>query len=227
MTWAILLPHVSAKLTPEREGEKKHMDGFTLVDGGVAVVILISAMLAFSRGLVREFLSIAGWIAAAVIAFVLAPQAEPLIKEIPVLSDIIGTSCELSIIAAFAIVFAVALIVVSIFTPLFSSMVQKSALGTVDQGLGFLFGVARGALLVAIASILYDQVISSGDSFAMVENSRTRAVLAQSQTQLEEMIPTEAPQWLVGRYEQLVGGCQPGGGDGTDANTSGTSGSDT
>ncbi|MGY9053566.1 MAG: CvpA family protein, partial [Rhodobacterales bacterium] len=39
------------------------MDGFTIIDGGSAVILLISAILAYSRGLVREALSIAGWIA--------------------------------------------------------------------------------------------------------------------------------------------------------------------
>ena len=41
------------------------MEGFTLVDGGVAIIVLISAILAYSRGLVREVLSIAGWVVAA------------------------------------------------------------------------------------------------------------------------------------------------------------------
>ncbi|MEJ6710360.1 MAG: CvpA family protein, partial [Amylibacter sp.] len=118
------------------------MEGFTLVDGGVAVIILISAILAYSRGLVREILSIAGWVVAAIAAYMLTPMVEPLLKEVPILSDFISGSCVLSLIIAFAVVFAIALIVVSIFTPLFSGMIQKSALGGIDQGLGFLFGVA-------------------------------------------------------------------------------------
>ena len=77
------------------------MDSFTLVDGGSAAILLISAILAYSRGLVREVLSIAGWVAAAVSAFIFAPSVEPLVREIPIISDIVGTRCELSIIAAF------------------------------------------------------------------------------------------------------------------------------
>ena len=113
------------------------MEGFTIVDAVVAVIILVSAILAYGRGVVREVLAIAGWVAAAVVAYIFAPQAEPLIQQIPVLDKFLGDSCELSIIAAFAGVFAVALIVMSIFTPLFSSAVQRSALGGLDQGLGF------------------------------------------------------------------------------------------
>ncbi|MCP5037763.1 MAG: CvpA family protein [Rhodobacteraceae bacterium] len=183
------------------------MEGFTIVDGGVAVVVLISAILAYSRGLVREILSIVGWIAAAIVAYVLTPQVEPLIKEIPVLSDIIGDSCILSLIVAFALVFAVALIIVSIFTPLFSGMVQRSAVGAIDQGLGFLFGVARGLLLVLIALILYDNIFPEGDRLAMVEDSKSREILAQSQVKLAEMAPTEVPNWLRIRYDEFVGNC--------------------
>jgi len=42
------------------------MDSFTLVDGASIAILLISAILAYSRGLTRELLSIAGWIAAAI-----------------------------------------------------------------------------------------------------------------------------------------------------------------
>ena len=59
------------------------MDGFTIVDGGVTVAIVMSALLAYSRGLVREIMAIAGWIAAAFIAFVSADTAQPLVRQIP------------------------------------------------------------------------------------------------------------------------------------------------
>ena len=93
------------------------MEGFTIIDGVVGVVIVLSALLAYSRGFVREAMAIAGWVAAAILAFLFAGKVEPLVKEIPVIGDFLGESCELSIIAAFAAVFAVALVVVSIFTP--------------------------------------------------------------------------------------------------------------
>ncbi len=188
------------------------MEGFTFVDAGVGGIILISAVLAFARGFVREALAIAGWILAAIVAFVFAPQAEPLVKEIPVVGEFLADSCELAILGAFAAVFAVALIVVSIFTPLFSSLVQKSALGGFDQGLGFLFGVIRGALLVAIAFVLYDRIVPAEQGFAMIDDSRSASIFAQSQEVIEKQIPTEAPAWIVLRYEQLTGNCAPNNG---------------
>jgi len=193
------------------------MEGFNMVDAGVAGIILISGILAFSRGFVREVLAIAGWVVAAAVAFVFANQAEPLVKEIPVLGDFLADSCELSIIAAFFAVFAAALIVVSVFTPLFSSLVQKSALGGFDQGLGFLFGVLRGAVLIAIAFVVYDRIVPAGQGIEAVDQSRSTAIFAQSKEIIEEQIPTEAPEWIVERYEQLTGSCATGGSDAADS----------
>lgn len=182
------------------------MEGFTIIDGGVALVIVISAVLAYSRGFVREMMAIAGWIAAAILAFLFAPRAVPLIKEVPVLGDYLVDSCELSIIAAFAAVFALSLVVVSLFTPLFASVVQRSALGGLDRGLGFFFGALRGILLVAVALVAYDRVVVN-EGIAMVDDSRTARIFERTQDSIDEQIPEDAPGWIVQRYEQLVGSC--------------------
>ncbi|WP_411892160.1 CvpA family protein [Yoonia sp. SDW83-1] len=182
------------------------MEGFTLVDAGVAVIIVLSGVLAYSRGFVREAMAILGWIGATIVAFIFADQVEPLVRQVPIIGDFIGDSCELAIIAAFAAVFAVALVVVSIFTPLFSSVVQRSALGGVDQALGFLFGVFRGILLVAVAFFVYDTVFASQE-VAIIDDSRSARVFAQLTGQIEEQNPEQALGWITEQYQQLVGTC--------------------
>lgn len=179
---------------------------FTLIDGVVAIIIVLSALLAYSRGFVREAMAIAGWIGATVLAFIFADQVQPLIRQIPVVGDFIGDSCELSIIASFAAVFAVALVVVSIFTPLFSSLIQRSALGGIDQGLGFVFGVARGVLLVAVAFFVYQTVLST-QKVEMIENSRSAVIFSQFTGQIGDRDPEAALGWITTQYEQLVGDC--------------------
>lgn len=182
------------------------MEGFTAVDGVVALVIVLSAILAYSRGLVRESLAILGWVAAAVVAYMFAAQAQPLIREAPFIGDFLGESCELSVIAAFAAVFALALVVASLFAPLLSSVVQRSVLGGIDQGLGFLFGVVRGVVLVAVAFIVYDRAMAA-NAVPMVDNSRSAKVFASFQTNIDENIPDDAPGWIVARYEELTSIC--------------------
>ena len=186
------------------------MEGFTWVDAGAGGLLLLSAVLAYARGFVREVLSIAGWVLAAIVAFIFAADAKPWVEEIPVLGDFLRDSCELSIIVAFSAVFAVALVIVSIFTPLFAGLVQKSALGGFDQGLGFLFGLLRGAILVAVALVIYDRVVPAGQGVAMVENSTTATIFARVKVSIEEQIPNEAPEWIVSRYEELTLACTGG-----------------
>lgn len=182
------------------------MEGFTLIDAGVAVIIVLSAVLAYSRGFVREAMAIAGWVGAAILAFVFAPTAQPLVKEIPVLGDFLGNSCELSIIAAFAAVFAIGLILASLFTPLFSSVVQRSALGGLDQGLGFLFGVLRGIVLVGVAFLVYDRAVAA-NTVAMVDDSRSAKIFASFQANIDAAVPDDAPGWIVTRYNDLTAAC--------------------
>jgi membrane protein required for colicin V production len=185
------------------------MASFTLVDGIVLTLIALSAILAYARGLARESLSILGWIVAALASFYFAPAVEPLVREIPLLSDLIGTSCELGILAGFAIVFAVALIVVSLFTPLIAGAVANSALGPVDQGLGFLFGIVRGVLLVVIALVVYGRVFGEGGGVEQIDNSHTVAVFAGLEARIAAMLPEDAPQWIGTRYAQLTQSCTP------------------
>lgn len=189
---------------------------FTIIDGVVVGVIIVSAILAYSRGFVREMLAIGGWIVATIAGFIFAPQAYPLIREIPYVGDFIGDSCELGIIAAFAGVFVIALVIVSLFTPIFSGAIQRSAIGGLDAGLGFLFGVARGALLVVVALIAYDR-LAGDDRMEIVDQSRTAAMFAEAQGTIEEQIPEDAPGWILERYEQLTSTCGTPADDQTDA----------
>lgn len=183
------------------------MQGFTLIDGVVGVIIVLSALLAYSRGFVRETLAIAGWVVAAIVAFLFAGQLQPLVRQVPLVGDFIGDSCELSVVAAFAAIFAVALVLASIFTPLFSSVVQRSALGSVDQGLGFLFGVLRGVILIAIAFFIYETVLSAQD-IAMVEDSRAAAVFSRLTERIEGQNPERALGWVTEQYQRLMSSCE-------------------
>jgi membrane protein required for colicin V production len=91
---------------------------------------------------------------------------------------------------------------------MFSSLIRNSALGGLDQAGGFLFGVLRGGLLVAIAFIVYDRAVADA-AIPMVDSSRSAAIFAQLVSTLETSVPQDAPGWIVQRYETLVGACAP------------------
>ena len=180
---------------------------FTVVDGVVIAVLLLSGLLATSRGFTREVMSIVGWVAAAVAGLYGAPALEPLLLEIPQVGPLLAGSCSLAKLAAFSVAFAVALVLISIFTPLLTSWVRASALGPIDRGLGFLFGVARGVVLVAVLWLVYDLLVAPGDRLAMIEEARSVAMISDAATALQASLPTRVPDWLMRPVDRLMAEC--------------------
>ncbi len=183
------------------------MDGFTIIDGVVALIVVVSALLAYGRGLVRELMAIAGWVGAAIVAYIFAPQVEPITREIPIINEFLGTNCNpITIVFAFSVVLVIALIVFSLFTPLFSTMIQRSVLSGVDQALGFLFGIVRGLLLVAVAFFAYEIVLPTQE-LSYVDQSRSATVFSQFTDRINEQNPESAMEWLTNQSTALVNAC--------------------
>ena len=182
------------------------MDSFTIIDFGVIIIIAVSALLAFSRGMVREGMAIAGWIAAAILAFIFADTAQPLVRQIPYLGDILGDSCELLILASFAVIFAVALLIVSIFTPLLSTIVQKSILSGLDKNLGFIFGICRGLVLVIAAFFVYFTVMPN-QKVISVETSKSATIFQYYADDFKNQNPETALDWVRTQYDHLIEEC--------------------
>ena len=182
------------------------MDSFTIIDFGVIIIIAVSALLAFSRGMVREGMAIAGWIAAAILAFIFADTAQPLVRQIPYLGDILGDSCELLILASFAVIFAIALLIVSIFTPLLSTIVQKSILSGLDKNLGFIFGICRGLVLVIAAFFVYFTVMPN-QKVISVETSKSATIFQYYADDFKNQNPETALDWVRTQYDHLINEC--------------------
>jgi len=179
---------------------------FTVVDAGVAVVTLLSGILAYSRGFTRELFAIAGWIIAAVVAFYVAPMLDPLIREVPAVGPYLARSCVISMAASFTIVVAVALLVLSVFTPLIAGLVLDSVLGPLDRMLGFVFGVARGLVLIAIVFLIYTHY-SGAESWPPLDKAASRALFQESATLIEQSLPESMFDWLGARMEALMVNC--------------------
>jgi membrane protein required for colicin V production len=96
--------------------------------------------------------------------------------------------------------------VAALFTPLFSSVVQRSVLGGLDQGVGFLFGVVRGVILVGIAFLVYDRAVAA-NTVPMIDESRSAKIFASFQGDIDQAVPTDAPNWIVNRYNELTASC--------------------
>jgi len=118
------------------------------VDAAVVGVVAISALAGFARGFIREVFGIGAWIGAILLAFFFADALRPTTQHW--IQD-----PEIAQAAAYAIIFFPALIVLSILTSAVGNIVRRSMLGGLDRTMGLVFGLARAAVLVSAAYIVW------------------------------------------------------------------------
>jgi membrane protein required for colicin V production len=119
----------------------------TWLDYDVLGVLVISVAWGAWRGLVREVISLAGWVIAFLAANLLAgPLGETLPQSIP--------RPELRVLIAFIGVFLLTLAATTLAALLLSKIVKAVGLAALDRTLGGLFGVARGLLIMIAFALL-------------------------------------------------------------------------
>lgn len=165
----------------------------TLLDGILVGFTLVSAMLAMVRGFSREILSIASWAAAAAAAFFFYKPVLPYVQ--PYIDNE-----KIAMAAAAGVVFIIALIVVSVITMKIADWIIDSRVGALDRTLGFLYGAARGILVVAVALLFFNWL--AGDKApAWVEGAKSRPLLESIGAKLESLLP-EDPESLLPKLNQ-------------------------
>lgn len=148
----------------------------TYLDALVIAVCFISGLLAMYRGLSRELLSILSWLVAGIAVLYFYFTQENIAKDV---AEQMGTQVQIAQIAICAIIFLIVLILVHLLTSRISDAVLDSGVGMVDRLLGFIFGVARGFLLIVIPFMMFDWFLFSSH---YLENRDTPTV--------------EIPEWV-------------------------------
>jgi membrane protein required for colicin V production len=156
------------------------------------VIMLVSGFLAMVRGFTREVLSIFSWAVAAVAALYLTPKYWQLVEGY-------FPSPSIAQIGFAAGVFIVALIVVSLITLRISDRVLDSRVGALDRTLGFIFGLARGFLLVAIVFILFSAL--ARDQPSWIVEAKSYPILKRTQVAIESLMPLNPEQYLPGQMK--------------------------
>lgn len=180
-----------------------------VVDAVVGVLILVSAYLALVRGFIRELFALASWVVAFFAAFAFAPLLQPALAGLPVIGPHMA-DCQVSMLVAFVAVFGIALIATGLVIWLFSGAIQDSAIGIVDSGLGFVYGALRGLVLVAVIYIAYQQIVPDAEQYAFVERANSIELVRGAADIIRSIMPSEVPEWLESRVNQLMGECGTG-----------------
>lgn len=115
----------------------------TIFDFVVLIIFIVSILLSIVRGIVRESLSLAGWVIAYMVAKAFA-------KDFVTVLPLSITDDSLRMLVSFFAIFLSVLIVMSMVTMLASALIRTVGLGSVDKFFGALFGFARGLLIVLL-----------------------------------------------------------------------------
>jgi membrane protein required for colicin V production len=156
-----------------------------ITDIAVIIVLLISAFLAYVRGLVHEVLSVAGWVGGGLITIYAFPFAQPFAR------DLISIELAADLAAGIA-VFVISLAILSILTSAISKRVQNSTLNALDRSLGFLFGLARGGILICLLYMAIKWMMPIVDQPVWLRSARTMPLIETGAQQLRALIPEEA-----------------------------------
>jgi len=119
----------------------------TIFDYLVLFVLIASVVISTLRGLVKEILSLLGWIVAFVVANAYGAKLAPMLPEL-----LPGETARL--IMAFIVLFLGVRILMGLLSLAIGAVIAATGLTLADRGLGGLFGLARGIVIVLAAVIL-------------------------------------------------------------------------
>jgi membrane protein required for colicin V production len=164
------------------------------------VVMLVSGLLAMVRGLMREILSLVAW-ACAAIATVFA-----FFKLVPI-TTLYFSNWNEWVVKGITLggAFFGTLIIVSVITVRFSNMIQDSPIGALDRTAGFIFGLGRGLLLVAIAFFFLFWLVPKNVQPEAIRDAKSRVILLGTADWLISLLPEDLQQsistWVKRRKE--------------------------
>lgn len=173
------------------------MDGATLtyLDFALLAVGLISGLLAMYRGFARELLSILSWFAAAGVGAWIFFTKKDLSAEVAAQT---GLPPQIALAVVALVVALIVLIVVHLITARISDAILDSRVGMIDRVLGFLFGVARGFILIVIPYMFYESFVTDEKQhFPWVRDAAFKPYIKSTGDALRTVLVQYAPSSLT------------------------------
>lgn len=169
-----------------------------IFDLGVAAIILVSSIIAFLRGFIRETLTILGVVGGTFAAIYAGPGLAPVIRqwfgieegaeEPAKLFDIVPMTMVADI-AAYGGIFILVVIILSIISHMLSGWAKAIGLGALDRSFGVLFGIARGMVLLALLYLPVYVMVDDETRDGWFAQSRTRPYIESAAAWTKSLLP--------------------------------------
>ncbi|MDX1609750.1 MAG: CvpA family protein [Halofilum sp. (in: g-proteobacteria)] len=160
----------------------------TILDWAIVVVMLVSGLISIWRGFVKEAISLATWILAFWIALAFGPK-------LAVLMPAALESPTLRWLASVIALFMATLLVGGLANFLVSTLVEKTGLTGTDRALGTVFGILRGAVLVALAVLLMGETAIQREGWW--QDSSLRPYFSPAAEWMKQNYPAEMAESLL------------------------------
>ncbi|MET3353667.1 UNVERIFIED_ORG: membrane protein required for colicin V production [Xanthobacter viscosus] len=170
-----------------------------MLDIIVLTVMLISGLLAMVRGFLREVFSILSWVVAAGVTVYFQKQLLPVVKQY-----IAQDTAALAVTVA--ILFLGTLLLASIITARISDVVLDSRIGALDRTLGFMFGLARGLLLMVIAMLFFNWLVPPEKLPPWVANAKSLPAIKSAGEWLKAQLPDDPENTILNKLKKPPAG---------------------
>jgi len=163
----------------------------TLVDYGIFLVLILSAILSTLRGMTRELLGLAGWVASILVANFTAPMIENPI------ADFLQAQ-QLGVALAWALPFAASVVIWFILASLLAPGLKRVGFGSLDRWLGVLFGFIRGFGLVLIVFVAAVFAAEGENNLPnIIKDSHSSPALSRSAHYFSGFVPKDYREKLI------------------------------
>ncbi len=163
----------------------------------ILIVVGISALIALSRGLVKEVLSIIGWVLGTMAIIYLLPILTPFAKLYIESGWLAGVATALFILILFLIVWIMT-------TGRLVGKIRSSKLSNIDRLLGLFFGIARAFLLVVLFYILVSWMIPVEKQSDVLRESKYFQIAGSFAKPIENLIPEHTLK-IIHEKTKIVG----------------------
>ena len=164
------------------------VSALTAVDWVIIVVLAVSTLLSLWRGFVREALSLAGWVAAFLVANLFVDQMASLLAG--TIDNITGRY-----VAAYAILFVATLIMATFAAYIAGQLVKATGLSVLDRVLGTVFGFSRGIIIILVCVFVLRQLVPPPDLLWLDQSALMPHVDMLGQWARQLFDQTNSGQW--------------------------------
>lgn len=146
------------------------------------LILGASILIAIARGFTTEALSLGAWVGALFVTL----QGHPLL--FPYITEFVQPEFMASMIT-YAALGILSLMLFKFVAVMVGKTIKESHIGALDRGLGILFGIARGMLVVSLLYLLTTPFYSPGNYPEWFESSKSKPLIEYGASMVNSINP--------------------------------------